>query len=198
MIRPPTISTLANAWPSVPPAKNNTTATAPPPSRIVNYKDLESHHGIAVGDAVKIVKTFQAYQFAKDLEGVVRKIVKDNHVYFCVELSDSDALNKIEQANTGKTFYPGQEQTLMCCKISHVQKLSSNKPAAVSGMSKPGKRPADAADDAPRTKSKQFETFLFCSPAEDQGGAIADELPMECDGGASGASGGVSQSISQS
>jgi hypothetical protein len=96
-----------------------------------------------VGDAVKIVKTFQAYQFAKDLEGVVRKIVKDNHVYFCVELSDSDALNKIEQANTGKTFYPGQEQTLMCCKISHVQKLSSNKPAAVSGMSKPGKRPAD-------------------------------------------------------
>ena len=196
MIKPATIPPpLANHWPSAPLAKNNTTATAPPPSRIVNYKDLESHHGIAVGDVVKIIKTFQAYQFAKDLEGVVRKIVKDNHVYFCVEVSDVDARRKIEQANTGKTFYPGQEQTLMCCKISHVQKLSSNKPAPVCNMSKLGKRPADAADEAPRTKCKRLETFVCSSPAEDKGGALAYALPMVYDVGTSA---GVSQSIQQS
>jgi len=163
-----------------------TNTTAPPPSRIVNYKDLELHNGIAVGDAVKIVKTFQAYQFAKDLEGVVRKIVKDNHVYFCVEVIDSDARRKIEQANTGKTFYPGQEQTLMCCKISHVQKLSSNKPAPVCSMSKLGKRPAgaaEAADDAPRTKCKRAETCLYSSPAEDLPALAVEVLSGKTDHG---------------
>jgi hypothetical protein len=119
--------------------------------RTVNYKglrsfelfllptsELQSHQGITVGDAVKIIKMFEPFHFAKDVEGEVRKIVVENtDVYFYVDVNDKDIRQKIEPVHQGRVLYSEHDQTWVACKISEVQKLKTNNAAL-------GKRSAEA------------------------------------------------------
>ena len=86
---------------------------------------LASYKGIAVGDTVRVVKTFQAYDFAVGLKGVVQTIMVVGRVMFVVELGKirSAISRQIVEANNHKYFMHDQPAHCMSCQISHVEKL---------------------------------------------------------------------------
>jgi hypothetical protein len=73
---------------------------------------LDSHAGIAVGDKVRILKAYRAYEhFAVDQEGVVRGIALQTFVLYYVELGDanSDISKRVTRAHEAdRGVFPGQ------------------------------------------------------------------------------------------
>jgi hypothetical protein len=86
---------------------------------------LESYKGIAKGDSVKIVKTYQAFDFAVGLTGVVHTIQVLGRVMFCVKFGKrtSAISRQMAEVNNRKSLYPDQPPHCLACQISHVQKI---------------------------------------------------------------------------
>jgi len=86
---------------------------------------LESYKGIAKGDSVKIVKTYQAFDFAVGLTGVVHTIQVLGRVIFCVKFGKrtSAISREMAEVNNRKCMYKDQPQHCLACQISHVQKI---------------------------------------------------------------------------
>ena len=112
---PTTTSTVANA----------TTHT---------YEKLQKHRGVSVGDKVKIKNSFKSHLFCDGHEGIVRAIIKDGHVHYCIQVCVYNAalMSQIERANAQKFVYPGQEKTWVLCKFVQVERLPAAPATVVS------------------------------------------------------------------
>jgi hypothetical protein len=86
---------------------------------------LESYKGIAKGDSVKIVKTYQAFEFAVGHTGVVHTIQVLGRVIFWVKFGKrtSAISREMAEVNNRKCMYKDQPQHCLACQISHVQKI---------------------------------------------------------------------------
>jgi hypothetical protein len=86
---------------------------------------LDAHGGLAVGDRVRIVKPYRAYEhFAKNQEGVIRGIALQSFVLFYVELAEEDAeiSKQVVRAHArGKEAYPGQADHHIRCQRFHLE-----------------------------------------------------------------------------
>jgi hypothetical protein len=85
---------------------------------------LDAHAGLRVGDRVRVVETYRAYEhFAVGLEGVVRMIRLNSFVLFFVELGaeDSAVSKRVVTANQRwRGVFPGQEHWHVPCQRFHL------------------------------------------------------------------------------
>jgi hypothetical protein len=90
-----------------------------------NGRHVKSHKGIAVGDTVRIVKTYKPYDFAVNRQGVVRMIIGLAQMMFIVEMGETtSAISKrIVEVNEKRKYVKDQPAHCLACQISHVQKI---------------------------------------------------------------------------
>jgi hypothetical protein len=125
------IKTQANAMAPKPPFYKLPAPTAAIPvgtsaaAGAAVYENLNAHKGVAVGDKIRMTNQQKLLNFCVGKEGIVRGIVKDTHVFFAVELLDTDAAFKLllENANQKMFAYPGQDKSWVQCKISQIMRL---------------------------------------------------------------------------
>lgn len=88
---------------------------------------IDRHAGVAVGDRVRIIKTYKAFEhFALGLEGVVRAISLQTFVLYYVELGapDSDVSRQVVRAHErGRDAFEGQEDHHIECQRFHLLRL---------------------------------------------------------------------------
>jgi hypothetical protein len=91
----------------------------------VNGRHVKSHKGIAVGDTVRIVKTYKPYDFAVNRQGVVRMIIGLSQMMFIIEMGKTtSAISKrIVEVNAKRKFVKDQPDHCLACQISHVEKI---------------------------------------------------------------------------
>ena len=80
-----------------------------------------------MGDKVKIKNSFKSHQFCDGHEGVVREIIKDGHVHYCIQVAGilvagTALASQIEGASAQEFVYPGQEKSWVLCKFLQVEK----------------------------------------------------------------------------
>ena len=97
--------------------------------RYVSGMHLDAHAGLRVGDRVRVVETYRAYQdFAVGLEGVVRMIRLNSFVLFFVELGEeaSAVSQRVVAANLRwRGVFPGQEHWQVACQRFHLLALGT-------------------------------------------------------------------------
>ena len=116
--------------PAVPPA----VFSLPPPARPPT--DLLSHAGHRVQDTVTILKTFKTHAFCQGLQGTIKKIIKDGHVRFFVELDDVSLGAKVERANESKELKEGQQKNWISCTVSQLTSPDKSSSAIIIPSSK--------------------------------------------------------------
>jgi len=112
--------------------KERTNATAPaagvgastyvaPPRVSKKATELEEHMSFAKDEKVKIVLTLKPFSFCVGHTGFIRKIIKDGHVHFCVEIDDLAVRRKVELINN--PCYPWfTDLAWLRCRVSHIKK----------------------------------------------------------------------------
>lgn len=145
---------------------------SPPPLPIINVNPpyvppqpifLETYKGFSLGDTVRVIGCKKCYAFCRDSDAYVRKIYKNGHVYFFVEMCDSDLRKRGEQlsfpciysihslvlpltknmrdtvdlVNNKESRFKGQDKNWIYCKTCQILK----KPQTL--VSSLGKRSAD-------------------------------------------------------
>jgi len=100
--------------------------------------DILSYKGFHVDDQVVVVNPFKAYTFCDGKTGVIKKIVKEGHVHFFVEMSDSK-INKLVSMTPNHMYYAGQKQNWVNLKLSQIDKQALNTTGAAGSVL--GKRP---------------------------------------------------------
>ena len=85
------------------------------------YQDISSYKHFSVGDQVLVVNPFQMYVFCHSQVGKIRKIIKDGHVHFFVEMCDVQ-LNNLVSSVQHQILYPGQKQNWVKLKLSQIKK----------------------------------------------------------------------------
>jgi len=97
--------------------------TAPPAVPVAHA----SWKGIALGDKVRILKSFSLFKFCDGKEGTVRAIVMDNKINYCVQVDgDVDIGLEIQACNVshfGASTFPGVLDTWVRCRLSQVEKI---------------------------------------------------------------------------
>lgn len=102
-----------------------------------SYQDLSSYKHLSIGDRVLVVNPFKIYAFCHGHVGTIKKIIKDGHVHFFVEMCDAKLNDSVSTA-THQMFYTGQKQNWAKLKLSNITKEVA--PANGSAKSVLGKR----------------------------------------------------------
>ena len=113
------------------PASGVVAAAGGTPPRPRAHPAVLLHHsvynGIAVGDRVRIQKSFNMFKFCDDREGTVRAIYKYRKINFCVEVDGGDVVGREIQAvnhqHFGPSVIPNISDTWVRCWKSQVTKI---------------------------------------------------------------------------
>lgn len=83
--------------------------------------ELKTYQTFRINDKVKVLKNLQCFPFCVGQTGFIRKIVKDGHVHFCIELDDPSIREKVKQVNDTRVPYKWfTEPTWLRCILSHI------------------------------------------------------------------------------
>ena len=88
------------------------------------HEEMTCHMGFKEGDTVQIRWAFRDYSFCVGEVGYIRRIVKDHHVHFLVELAAANARTRVEEANLKCHTYLYEwhsDKTWIRCCISQLE-----------------------------------------------------------------------------
>lgn len=151
------ISTLIKAW-GKPPAAPATAAPAPASHGGMRWGKTAAevdapHSKFQIGDAVVVKGALKSYESFENETGIIKRIVKGHHFFFCVLLDNPEARLEVKdinslRANRGRFgFLKSDEQELLCLKVGDIEKFKPKVTSAGAGGASLGKRKAETEAD---------------------------------------------------
>jgi hypothetical protein len=113
------------------PAPAPAPAPAPKPRAIPQATKIQCHHKFKVGDPVKIIKTWQKYEFAQNAVGTIEQIVKDGKVHFFVMLHQAGLRELVCFSNKGPLLSWHTNPSWLRCQLCHLEPVSAAAPGSV-------------------------------------------------------------------
>jgi hypothetical protein len=103
---------------------------APKPRATPQAKKIQCHRHFKVGDPVKIIKTWQKYEFALNAVGTIEQIVKDGKVHFFVMLDQASLRELVSIVNKAPLLSWHTNRSWLRCQLCHLEPVSAAPAAA--------------------------------------------------------------------